>query len=402
MVKVKNKPVKKRRSGALAEIRREQRRTKCCISKTAIARYKYYICLICVFHLRKCLRKRKFCNRFLCSSRIVKEITPKVSGKAYKWTIGALSALHEGSEARVITILEKANLAAIHAGRVTLMAKDIELAMKLSDATENYKTTTSVTEIESEENKKAGETRRKQEIENIKKKKGQGESGRRVGIIAPFAPIVSDDDSDEMVVVRRSHKRKQVSSLESSDSESDVGMVTKTRCSKKLTKEQFDFFEQQQSFTDELVTVVMDEGWDMVDIENFVLLYNHKHGKKIPLPKFRREKDVYVNKLKKKKHDGNTKSADESGQKKGKGKGKNGQSTKGGKSKESTKGGKSNKGENSTGGKTNKGDISGKSSSSGKNVKKGKNKRDEPIVHFGTNTVEPDVGELYRQGREEV
>ena len=69
----------------------------------------------------------------------------------YKWTIGALSALHEGSEARVITILEKANLATIHAGRVTLMAKDIELAMKLSDATENYKTTTSVTEIESEE-----------------------------------------------------------------------------------------------------------------------------------------------------------------------------------------------------------------------------------------------------------
>ncbi|MCG8625286.1 MAG: hypothetical protein MJE68_25215, partial [Proteobacteria bacterium] len=48
-----------------------------------------------------------------------------------------------------------------------------------------------------------------------------------------------------------------------------------------------------------------------------------------------------------------------------------------------------------------KGDISGKSSSSGKNVKKGK-KRDEPIVHFGTNTVEPDVGEFYRLGRGEV
>ena len=34
----------------------------------------------------------------------------------YKWTVGALSELHEGSEARMITILEKVNLAAIHAG----------------------------------------------------------------------------------------------------------------------------------------------------------------------------------------------------------------------------------------------------------------------------------------------
>ena len=390
MVKVKNKPLKKKRSGALAEIRREQGRTKCCISKIAVARYKYYIYLICVFHLRKYLRKRKFFNIFLCCSRIVKEITPKVSGKAYKWTIGALSALHEGSEARVITILEKANLAAIHAGRVTLMAKDIELAMKLSDATENYKTTTSVTEIESEEYKKAAENRRKQEIENIKKKKGQGESGRGVAIIAHFSPIVSDDDSDEVVVVRRSHKRKEVSSLESSDSESDVAMGTKTRCSKKLMKEQFDFFERQQSFTDELVTVVMDEGWDRVDIENFVLMYNHTHGKKIPLPKFRREKEIYVNKVKEKKKDENTKSADESGQKKGKDKGKNG---------ESTGGGKRNKRGKSERGKSDKGER--KSSSSGKNVKKG-NKRDDPIVHFGTNIVETEVGELYRKGREQV
>ena len=301
-----------------------------------------------------------------------------------------MSALHEGSEARVITILEKANLAAIHAGRVTLMAKDIELAMKLSDATENYKTTTSVTEIELEEYKKAAENRRKQEIENIKKKKGQGESGRGVAIIAPFSPIVSDDDSDEVVVVRRSHKRKQVSSLESSDSESDVVMGTKTRCSKKLMKEQFDFFERQQSFTDELVTVVMDEGWDRVDIENFVLMYNHTHGKKIPLPKFRREKEIYVNKVKEKKKDENTKSADESGQKKGKDKGEKG---------ESTEGGKRNKGGKSERGKSNKGQR--KSSSSGKNVKKG-NKRDDPIVHFGTNIVETEVGELYRQGREQV
>ena len=68
-------------------------------------------------------------------------MTPKIAGKSFKWTVEALAALHEGSEARVITILQKANLAAIHASHVKLMWKDIELAMKFSDVTENYKTT---------------------------------------------------------------------------------------------------------------------------------------------------------------------------------------------------------------------------------------------------------------------
>ena len=69
--------------------------------------------------------------------------------------------LHEGTEARMITILEKANLAKIHAGQVALMAKDVELAMWLLDASANYKTTSSVTEkVTPEENKKE-ENRRK-------------------------------------------------------------------------------------------------------------------------------------------------------------------------------------------------------------------------------------------------
>ena len=215
--------------------------------------------------------------------RVVREITPKVCGKMFKWTTGALSALHEGSEARLITILEKANLAAIHAGRVTLMVKDIQLAMKLSDATEHYKSTTLVIEVESEQQKKENEKRRKEEIENLRKQQKTG--------------VRNSDESDDEIIIRRSTKRKQVSSLQSSDSESDdqhISMKT-VRCSKKLTKDQFDHFEREQSFTDELVTIVMDEGWDTVDIENFVLVYNHTNGKHIALPKFRRIKDTYVN-----------------------------------------------------------------------------------------------------------
>ena len=86
--------------------------------------------------------------------RIIREVTQELTGKKYRWTVGALSAAHQGSEAYIITILEKGNLAAIHAGRVTLMPKDIQLAMRLADVTQNFKTTKPVTKLESEKKKK--------------------------------------------------------------------------------------------------------------------------------------------------------------------------------------------------------------------------------------------------------
>ena len=233
----------------------------------------------------------------------------------FKWTVGALSALHKGTEARIITILEKANLAAIHAGRVTLMAKDIELAIKLSDATEHYKTTKSVTEVESVQQQKETENRHKEEIKNLKKKKQpqvvseekQKETHKKQAQGKSGEGVVDSDDSDEEIIIRCSTKRKQLSS---SDSESDdVPVGTRSvRCSKKLTKEQYDYFEQEQSFTDELITIVIEDGWDKVDIENFVLLYNHVNGKHIPLPDFHRKKETYVNKANKSKNEGNSKS----------------------------------------------------------------------------------------------
>ena len=59
-----------------------------------------------------------------------------------------------------------------------------------------------------------------------------------------------------------------------------------------MTKEQFDYF-KQHGFTDELVTIVFDEGWDKVDIENYILLYNHQNNEDVLLPTFARQKDVY-------------------------------------------------------------------------------------------------------------
>ena len=177
-------------------------------------------------------------------------MTPKIAGKSFKWTVESLAALHEGLKARVITMLEKANLAAIHAGHVTLMPKDIDLAMKLSDTTENYKTTTSVMEVESEKEKNENEERRQKELEVLKKKRNPEKednaqlSGSGSGIVMPFRPIISDEDGnsldtvseEEEVVITRGRKCQQ---LESSENEEEMLHTPRknVRCSKKLIKE---------------------------------------------------------------------------------------------------------------------------------------------------------------------
>ena len=48
-----------------------------------------------------------------------------------RWTLGAVDALHEGAEDYLITLLEDANLLAIHARRITVQPRDIQLAQRI-------------------------------------------------------------------------------------------------------------------------------------------------------------------------------------------------------------------------------------------------------------------------------
>ena len=50
----------------------------------------------------------------------------------YRWTAGALEALHEAAEHFLITLLENANMCAIHAKCVSVSQKDIELVIKIA------------------------------------------------------------------------------------------------------------------------------------------------------------------------------------------------------------------------------------------------------------------------------
>ena len=61
------------------------------------------------------------------------ELSDKQKETCYvpQWTTGAFDALHEASEDYLITLLEDANLLAIHAKCVTLQPRDIQLACRI-------------------------------------------------------------------------------------------------------------------------------------------------------------------------------------------------------------------------------------------------------------------------------
>jgi len=56
------------------------------------------------------------------------------SGSAHRWQSTALLALQEAAEAYLVALFTDANLLAIHAKRVTIMQKDIQLARRIRGA----------------------------------------------------------------------------------------------------------------------------------------------------------------------------------------------------------------------------------------------------------------------------
>eukprot|EP01098_Paradermamoeba_levis_P005110 TRINITY_DN2172_c0_g3_i2.p1 TRINITY_DN2172_c0_g3~~TRINITY_DN2172_c0_g3_i2.p1 ORF type:complete len:159 (+),score=39.38 TRINITY_DN2172_c0_g3_i2:132-608(+) len=67
--------------------------------------------------------------------RLVREIAQDFcrasDQQEFRWTMDALSALQEASEAYLVHLFEDANLCAIHARRVTIQPKDIQLARRI-------------------------------------------------------------------------------------------------------------------------------------------------------------------------------------------------------------------------------------------------------------------------------
>ena len=68
--------------------------------------------------------------RKLPFQRLVKEIAQEF-GAEYRFQSAAIGALQEASEAYLVGLFEDSNLCAIHAKRVTIMPKDLQLARRI-------------------------------------------------------------------------------------------------------------------------------------------------------------------------------------------------------------------------------------------------------------------------------
>ena len=80
------------------------------------------------------IRKLQKTTELLISKRGLAELAREISQEFktdLRWQGSAFLALQESGEAYTISVLEDANLSAIHAKRVTVMPKDIQLAQRI-------------------------------------------------------------------------------------------------------------------------------------------------------------------------------------------------------------------------------------------------------------------------------
>lgn len=83
--------------------------------------------------IRKYQKSTDLLIRKLPFQRLVKEILQNMRGvyTVYRWNSNALMALQEACEAYLVSLFQDTNLCAIHAKRVTIFPKDIQLARRI-------------------------------------------------------------------------------------------------------------------------------------------------------------------------------------------------------------------------------------------------------------------------------
>lgn len=93
--------------------------------------------------IRRYQRSTELLIRKLPFARLVREITQTYNSNPAegekRWQVDALMALQESAEAYLVHLLEDANLCAIHAKRVTIYVKDIQLARRIRGFSESLR-----------------------------------------------------------------------------------------------------------------------------------------------------------------------------------------------------------------------------------------------------------------------
>lgn len=84
--------------------------------------------------IRRYQRSTELLIRKLPFARLVRAIANEHfarPGEEFRWQATAIEALQEAAEAHLVTLFEDANLCALHARRVTLMVRDVQLARRI-------------------------------------------------------------------------------------------------------------------------------------------------------------------------------------------------------------------------------------------------------------------------------
>ena len=86
-----------------------------------------------LMEIRKYQKSTDLLLRKLPFARVVKEVAQDMyrGGEPLRWQASAIMALQEAAEAFLVHLFEDANLCAIHAKRVTIQKKDIQLARRI-------------------------------------------------------------------------------------------------------------------------------------------------------------------------------------------------------------------------------------------------------------------------------
>lgn len=88
--------------------------------------------------IRRYQKTTELLIRVLPFQRLVREITQQFK-RDYRYQVGALQCLQEASEAYIIGLFEDTNLCAIHAKRVTIMPRDVQLALRIRGDISKYR-----------------------------------------------------------------------------------------------------------------------------------------------------------------------------------------------------------------------------------------------------------------------
>jgi histone H3 len=83
-----------------------------------------------LMQIRKYQKRTDLLISKLPFQKLVREIAARSTKKAVRFQSAALMALQEASEAYLVELFEHTNLIAIHAKRVTIMAKDMQLVRR--------------------------------------------------------------------------------------------------------------------------------------------------------------------------------------------------------------------------------------------------------------------------------